>query len=360
MYRRSPHIVAYWNGKDLLLERFAPPPTTVSAAPITIKILSSFTQWRTAETFFRQLPEHSPESLRRVLDELVSHGFLERRNRSTPVKEDAMSYWNAWNPAAGLLHFSTKDELFDTDLTRVEEDLRRLAKRRPPPSPVKLYPKTYKVALPAPRTDAEFPRVLLARRTWRKFSSAPLNLSDLATLLGLTWGVQHWVESPVIGRQALKTSPSGGALQPIEAYVLAPRVSGLAPGLYHYAADGHGLELLRKGATAAQVERLLGKQWWFRSAAALVFMTAVFRRTQWKYESPRAYRVVLTEAGHLCQTFCLVATWLNLAPFCTLALADSQIEKELRIDGISESIVYAAGVGVRPRNRAWNPLSKPY
>jgi SagB-type dehydrogenase family enzyme len=78
-------------------------------------------------------------------------------------------------------------------------------------------------------------------------------------------------------------------------------------------------------------------------------MTAVFPRTQWKYESPRAYRVVLAEAGHLCQTFCLVATWLGLAPFCTMALADSRIEKDLGIDGVTESVLYAAGVGRQPQ-----------
>ena len=79
-----------------------------------------------------------------------------------------------------------------------------------------------------------------------------------------------------------------------------------------------------------------------------MLMTAVFPRTQWKYEFPRAYRVVLAEAGHLCQTFCLTATWLGLAPFCTMALADSKIEKDLGIDGITESVIYAAGVGKRP------------
>jgi nitroreductase len=56
---------------------------------------------------------------------------------------------------------------------------------------------------------------------------------------------------------------------------------------------------------------------------------------------------MLIDAGHLCQTFCLAATWLGLAPFCTMALADSEIESDLQIDGVSEAVVYAAGVGAR-------------
>jgi SagB-type dehydrogenase family enzyme len=131
-------------------------------------------------------------------------------------------------------------------------------------------------------------------------------------------------------------------------YVLARRVDGLRPGLYHYASDRHRLELLKAGATARQIPRYLPTQWWFGSAAALMVMTAVFPRVQWKYQHPRAYRFVFTEAGHLCQTFCLTATWLGLAPFCTMALADSRIERDLGIDGVTESVLYVAGVGARP------------
>ena len=65
----------------------------------------------------------------------------------------------------------------------------------------------------------------------------------------------------------------------------------------------------------------------------------------------RAYRAILIEAGHLCQTFCLTATWLGLAPFCTIAMKDTAVEKALRVDGISESVIYAMGAGVRPAKR---------
>jgi SagB-type dehydrogenase family enzyme len=248
--------------------------------------------------------------------------------------------------------------VFDTDLDATFQNLRSRAKKNPPPPAVKRYPRAQRYALPDPVTESEFPRVLLGRRTWRQFARDPLKLSELGTLLGLTWRVQHWIKAPGIGRYALKTSPSGGALHPIEAYVVATRVKGLPRGIYHYNSGQHYLELLQQGATAALMERYLANQWWFRSAAALVLLTAVFSRTQWKYDTARAYRAVLTESGHLCQTFCLVATWLNLAPFCTLALADSIIEKDLGVDGIDESVLYAAGVGARPSGE-WSPVPAP-
>ena len=78
-----------------------------------------------------------------------------------------------------------------------------------------------------------------------------------------------------------------------------------------------------------------------------MFFAALYERYQWKYADARAYRATLIEAGHQCQTFCLVATWLGLAPFCSMALDDSRIEQDLGIDGVSEIALYAAGVGAR-------------
>ena len=190
--------------------------------------------------------------------------------------------------------------------------------------------------------------MLLERRTWRHFSRRALDLGSLATLLGLTWGVQQWSTVRGQGRVSLKTSPSGGARHPIEAYVLVLRVRDLPRGLYHYASDCHALERLSDRATSRQIVKYCAGQSWYGPAAAVVIMTAVFAREQWRYRGPRAYRAVLLDAGHLCQTFCLVATWLDLAPFCTMAVADSLIEHDLGIDGVSESALYLAGVGTRP------------
>ena len=85
-------------------------------------------------------------------------------------------------------------------------------------------------------------------------------------------------------------------------------------------------------------------------------LTAVFARTAWVYRSARAYRAVLLEAGHFCQTFCLAATEIRLAPFCTGAFSEAAIESALGVDGVEESVVYVAGVGTRPRDVTWAPL----
>jgi SagB-type dehydrogenase family enzyme len=127
---------------------------------------------------------------------------------------------------------------------------------------------------------------------------------------------------------------------------MALRVKGLKAGLYHYHPAHHHLETINTHITRDKAWLYCARQDYARNAAALFLMTAVFQRTMWKYHHARAYRVVLLDAGHLCQTFCLVATWLGLAPFCTAAIKDTLIEEDLGIDGIHESVLYVAGVGL--------------
>jgi SagB-type dehydrogenase family enzyme len=131
-------------------------------------------------------------------------------------------------------------------------------------------------------------------------------------------------------------------------YLLALRVEGLRSGLYHYHPAQHHLTRISTNATRDRAWLYCARQDYVKNAAALFVMTAVFLRTMWKYHLARAYRAVLLDAGHLCQTFCLVATWLGLAPFCTAALKDTLIEEDLGIDGILESVLYVAGIGCPP------------
>jgi SagB-type dehydrogenase family enzyme len=345
-YRRTPFVISYWLGDQLVFENYLT-QRRIAAGPLTSAILHFFHQWRSINELVANHSEYTVESLNGAVRSLAAHSFLQRRGDSTPGEKE-LKAWSAWNPAASFFHFSTKDLPFEPDAKKEYRGLLRLAKAKPMPRAAKRYPKAQRVDLPAPSVDGEFPRVLLTRRTWRKFSRQPVTLAAVGSLLGLTWGVQRWVAIPKIGSVAAKTSPSGGALHPIEAYVFARNVDGLRPGIYHYASADHRLELIRGGATSRQITRYLANQWWYGGAGLVVFMTAVFARTQWKYDYARAYRAVLIEAGHLCQTFCLTATWLGLAPFCTLAFADSGIERALGVDGISESVLYATGAGVRP------------
>jgi SagB-type dehydrogenase family enzyme len=132
---------------------------------------------------------------------------------------------------------------------------------------------------------------------------------------------------------------------PIDVYVAAAKVEGLPRRLYYYRADRHGLVEVGGQLKDEELARFCGHQPWAAKASALFLMTVVVPRMTWRYRSSRAYRVVLLEAGHLCQTLCLLATWRRLASFSTAALDDDYVERRLGIDGFAEVVVYAAGIG---------------
>jgi SagB-type dehydrogenase family enzyme len=332
LYRRARHIVCYWDDGRLVYHNYATGSRT-RASPLLSRILQAFGDWQSSNALAKALPDTVSSTRRVLLRRLVQHSLLERSDRATSSPSEHLDDWREWNPAAGFFHFTTKDVLSRTPF-EVSEQV---------------------VAMPPADSVGEFPSILRSRRTWRHFSRAPISKEQMATLLGLTWGVQRWGRVRGQGRIALKTSPSGGACHPGEVYVVALNVRGLKRGVYHYAPDRQALERLRVKLATGAVARYLPNQPWFRGAAALFLMSAVFAREQWRYPVARAYRAVLIDAGHLCQTFCLTATWLGLAPFCSMAFADSRIEQDLQLDGVRESLIYVAGVGARPRG-GWKPL----
>jgi SagB-type dehydrogenase family enzyme len=350
--RRSPHVVSFWREGRLIVFNYAT-GIAVFGSSLVIEVLDELADWRTWEDLSASRSPEERLLLRRLVDLMAKRTLLARSTDPPDTTERKLSRWGTWNPAAGLFHFATKDVPFLP--SRADQLAMSCEKALTEPVPSSLKPGDGNgLELPRASVSGDLPSTLLARRTWRRFGRGPLALADLATLLQLTWGVHGWIQVPGVGRFALKTSPSGGARHSIEVYVLARKVKGLRRGLYHYNPDTHRLGLVRRPGPRRVSDYLPGQQW-YDDASAVMLMTAVFERVQWRYPYARAYRAVLAESGHLCQTFCLIATSLGLAPFCTMALADTRIERDLKIDGVSESVIYAAGVGARPKGVDWAP-----
>jgi SagB-type dehydrogenase family enzyme len=352
-YRRSPFLVSYWKDKYLLFANYLT-GRVVAALPETAALLDCFGKWQTLEAMCRRWPQYTARSMRGTVRQLTQETLLESANqknsRGTP-RARSLRQWSEWNPAASLFHMSTKDT-YAEKITKDEiQHIEGLMSERAASLALEQRASGNLIRLRSGGQSSEFSEVLKQRRTWREFSPRKVSGDVFGTLLDLSFAIQHWEKVPKLGKLAQKTSPSGGSLHPLEAYLMVRKVEGISPGIYRYDSAGRGLQLVRRGVTAREIEKHLVGQWWFRDAAFVVFLTAVFARTQWKYDYPRAYRAILIEAGHLCQTFCLTATWLGLAPFCTIAMADTAIEKALKVDGISESVIYAMGAGVKPRQK---------
>ena len=342
--RRTESLLAHWHDGRLAFLNFAQ-RRVAAADALAIPFLDFFGRWRTVQDAIQHFDAYSTASVRRTIRDLLKLGLLVTESSpEADLDHRIAAAWSAWLPE-GALHFATKDAPY----VRMNWSRRRLMAALPDtPQPAKI--KTLRGAdrlelPPVDLPDSEFVNVLRARRTHRQFSRQAVPLETVSRLLALVWGYTGYLDSEFFGKLPRRTSPSAGARHPGEVYLMALRVEGLEPGLYHYHSARHRLEVVRRQASQAQASRYCAHQDYAGNAAALFLMTAVFPRTMWKYHRPRAYRVVLLDAGHLAQTFCLMATWLGLAPFCTAALKDTLIEKDLGIDGVRESILYVLGVG---------------
>lgn len=352
-YRRSPHLVCYWKWGEFVFRNFAT-NRLAGATPVACDVLNFFTDWKPLSALCASKRSVDRDALAKLVEALVEATLLERSDRQRSAAEDAMDRFDRWNPEAGFFHMATRDVRFADSVT-AEDALREQAATWPMPSPVKRYPGNREVRLPPPAHDGPLASALLARRTWRRFGTGTIPLATFSTILGLTAGVQRWVSVPPHGEVPLKTAPSGGARHPVELYVLAWGIQGLDRGLYHYAADQHVLEVLETGLGSERIPEYFPQAEYFSEACAVVLFSAVYERDLWRYGYSRAYRAPLVEAGHLCQSFCLLATAHHLAPFQLMGLADSTIERDLRIDGVSEAVLYAAGVGILPGDSGWAP-----
>jgi len=354
-YRRSPHLVAHWHQGSLRIVNYATRHTT-EADPLVCELLNFCGEWRTLPEIEHDLSVGDSSLIPVLLDRLVGFSLILRSDRPVDSRITSMNSLGPWNPEVGFFHGATKDVQFSSrQRARRHTQARVDADRRPPA--VKRYPDARPVSLPPPKVNDSFAEVLLARRTSRRYSSEPVTVAQLSSILAFSAGVQHWASTPD-GEAPLKTSPSGGARHPIECYVVVRDVVGLRPSIYHYASDRHVLERVGGAVPIRRMMAYVPESGYFVKASAMVFFTAVFARQLWRYPYSRAYRAALIEAGHVCQTFLLTATSLGLAPYCLMGLADTLIEKDLGIDGITESVLYCAGVGRPPRGTTSAPLER--
>ena len=235
----------------------------------------------------------------------------------------------------------------------------------PPPEVAELVPRERRQPLPAPEATA-LDALLQKRTTCRNFDpGASIPLRELSSVLHRVFGAQAATELAPGAVMLKKNSPSGGGLHPIEAYLLAQRVDGLASGLYHYHCIDHALEPVDGPAPeqlASLSRELVAGQAWFADAPVLILMAARFQRNYWKYRGhPKAWKVIQLDAGHLSQNLYLSATELGYGAFITAAINDRCAERWFGLDGIATGAIAVAGFGTRLAagdNMEFDPLGK--
>jgi SagB-type dehydrogenase family enzyme len=173
-------------------------------------------------------------------------------------------------------------------------------------------------------------QALHERRSIRAYAETPLTLADAAQLL--------WSAAGITSPEGFRTTPSAGATFPLETYLIAGAVDGLAAGVYRYDPAAHGLNRTAAGDVRADLASACMNQACVATCAAAILFGAVFERTAAKY-GDMGHGFVLLEAGHAAQNVSLQAVALGLGAVAIGAL-DEQRLKSLAAMGDNEKPVY--------------------
>ena len=179
------------------------------------------------------------------------------------------------------------------------------------------------------------------RKSHRKYLFTALSMEELSFLLWATQGVREPRQTARVWRMV----PSAGNRHAFDTYLSVRLVAGLAPGIYRYLPLEHALILVDSPARLPErtTEAAMGQD--FAGQAAVTFVwTAIPYRTEWRY-SEAAARLILLDAGHVCQNLYLAAAAIGCGTCAIAAYNQPAADQLLGVDGVDEFVVYMAPVG---------------
>jgi SagB-type dehydrogenase family enzyme len=200
-------------------------------------------------------------------------------------------------------------------------------------------PSTIPLPTPSLSGSLSVEEALAGRRSVREYVVASLTIDQLSQLL---WSAQGMTAR----RYGLRSAPSAGALYPLEVYVAAEHVDGLATGVYRYVPRRHGLQVVVDRSVRDQLFRDALSQSAVADAPATLAFAAVFARTTRKY-GERGRRYVHMEVGHAAQNLYLQATAMGLGTVVIGAFNDDSVKRTLGMSDDEEPLCLMP-VGRRP------------
>lgn len=188
-----------------------------------------------------------------------------------------------------------------------------------------------KLPAPAKKGTMSVEEALEKRQSQRRMSSKTLSQEDMSQLL--------WAAQGTTRKWGGRTSPSAGALYPLELYALTNQ------GVYRYDSLRHELTLHVRGDLRKDLSNAALGQTVVAEAPAVFVIAAVYERLAGKYGN-RAERYAKMEAGHAGQNILLQATAAGLAAVPIGAFQDCEVQKVLKIP-LDHEPLYIIPVGKR-------------
>lgn len=194
--------------------------------------------------------------------------------------------------------------------------------------------------------NANFFDVLDARRSVRAFAGESVPLETVGGVLDAALAVKRTAASQIQPKATFffRSYPSGGALYPVEFYIVLLRSDFPAPCIAHYDPRTHELALIDESAAIGTIEAAFTNPAELSGAAMLVIATAVFQRSTGKYNA-RGYRFALLEAGHAMQNLCLSVSAQGFGACLCGGYYDDAVNRLIEADGVTESVVSVLIVG---------------
>ena len=177
---------------------------------------------------------------------------------------------------------------------------------------------------------------LYTRRSRRNFRDTALSKEQLSQILWAAYGISEG------GR--LRTSPSAGALYPLEIYVVIGNVTGIEPGVYRYVPEEHKIIRTLDGDVRNELSAAALNQTMVRDAPISVVYIAVFDRVIGRYGERGRERYVFMEIGHSAQNVYLQAEAMGLGTCAIGAFTDERVSELLELPA-DEAPLYIMPVG---------------
>jgi len=182
------------------------------------------------------------------------------------------------------------------------------------------------------------------RKSRRLFTSQSLTLEELSFLLWATQGLRN----PEDRTPYFRTVPSAGARHSFETYLFILNVKAVPRGIYRFLPIEHELLFIKEMEQLEQrlVAACFGQRFVARGAVTFVWTTIPYRM-EWRY-SLAAHRVILIDAGHVCQNLYLACEAIDAGTCAVGAYDQEALDALIDVDGDTEFSVYLAPVG-KPR-----------
>lgn len=188
------------------------------------------------------------------------------------------------------------------------------------------------IQLPKPAYEGKISleMAILKRRSLRDFKKYIMPLKELGQLL---WAAQG-VSDP---KRNFRTTPSAGALYPLEIYALNGDIKDLERGLYKYQPESHTIIQHNTLDVRDELSQAALYQAWMKNASVVIIITADFTRTT-KWYGERGKNYVLIEVGHVAQNIQLQAVSFNLGTVVVGAFEDDKVIGSLDLPENEEAI----------------------